>query len=153
MKKTFYEKVGRRYKPVHEYDSDLMNALPRGSHLLIVYPGGSSTRYNINPAYAPLIAASRVAEDTISDAIRKASELHPRNTPITEGQQRAWKKLAKEFGDELPTLQINSARDIAEAGVHAMQVEAEKLLTNEAVKLAYEHFLMVCEITKENNER
>ena len=153
MKKTFYEKVGRRYKPVHEYDSDLMNALPRGSHLLIVYPGGSSTRYNINPAYAPLIAASRVAEDTISDAIRKASELHPRNTPITEGQQRAWKKLAKEFGDELPTLQINSARDIAEAGVHAMQVEAEKLLTNEAVKLAYEHFLMVCEITKEHNER
>jgi hypothetical protein len=153
MKKIFYEKVGRRYNPVHEYDSDLVNALPKGSHLLIVYPGGSSTRYNITPAYAPLIAASRVAEDTISDAIRKASELHPRNTPITEGQQRAWKKLAKEFGDELPTLQINSARDIAQAGVNALQEEANKLMKHESVRQAYEHFLLVCELTKEHNER
>jgi hypothetical protein len=29
-----------------------------------------------------------------------------------------------------------------------MQAEAEQLLTNPAVKLAYEQFLLVCELTK-----
>ena len=152
MKKIFYEKVGRRYKPVHEYDSDLLNGLPKGTHLLMVYPGGSSTRYNINPAYAAMIAAGRVAEDAMSDAIRKASELRPQQTPITLGQKKAWEKLAKEFGTDLATLQINSARDIAEAGVTALQAEAERLLTNPAVRLAYDHFLMVAELTKEYND-
>ena len=97
MKKIFYEKVGRRYRPVHEYDSDLLNSLPKGSHLINVYPGGQSTRYNIDPNYAAMIAAGRVAEDAMSEAIRKASELRPQRTTITPGQKRAWENLAREF--------------------------------------------------------
>jgi hypothetical protein len=31
-----------------------------------------------------------------------------------------------------------------------MQAEAEQLMTNPAVKLAYEQFLFVCELTKKN---
>lgn len=152
MKKIFYEKVGRRYKPVHEYDSDLCSALPKGTHLIMCYPGGQSTRYKIDPAYAAMIAAGRVAEDAMSDAIRKASELRPQKTTITEGQRRAWKKLAKEFGSELATLQISSARDIAEAGLKAVQLEADKLMQHESVRRAYEQFLLVCELTKKENQ-
>ena len=152
MKKIFYEKRGRRYVPVSEYDSDLTHALPKGTHLLMTYPGGSSTRYNINPNYAAMIAAGRVAEDAMSEAVRKASELRPQKTPITVGQQKAWKKLAKEFGNDLATLQINSARDIAEAGLKAMQEEADKLMKHESVKLAYEQFLLVCELTKKESK-
>jgi hypothetical protein len=63
-------------------------------------------------------------------------------------KQRAWKKLAREFGDDLATLSMGSARDHAEAGVQAMQAEADKLMTNPAVRLAYEQFLLVCELTK-----
>ena len=148
MKKTFYEKVGRRYRPVHEYDSDLLNGLPKGTHLLMVYPGGSSTRYNIDPAYAAMIATSRVAEDAMCKALYKASELRPGQTPVTKEQREAWNNLARAFGDDMFTLQTNSARGIAEAGVTALQVEAERLLTNPAVRLAYEHFLMVAELTK-----
>ena len=59
-KTIFYKKVGRRYVPVYEYDQTLMDALPKGSHLIQVYPGGQSTKYNVDPAYAPLIAAGRV---------------------------------------------------------------------------------------------
>lgn len=150
MKKVYYEKIGRRYHPVAEYDSDLLDSFPRGAHLVMCYPGGSSRRFNVEPNHAALIAASRVAEDAMSDAIRKASEMRPQRTPITPGQKKAWEKLAKEFGNDLATLQINSARDIAEAGIQAMQEEADKLLTNPAVKLAYDHFLMICELTKEN---
>ena len=152
MKKIFYEKVGRRYVPVHEYDSDLCSALPKGTHLIMCYPGGQSTRYKINPNYAAMIAAGRVAEDAMSEAIRVASELRPQKNPITPGQKKAWEKLAQEFGDELATLQINSARDIAEAGLKAMQEEADKLMKHESVKLAYEQFLLVCELTKKESE-
>jgi hypothetical protein len=150
MKKIFYEKVGRRYVPVYEYDQTLMDSFPKGSHLVICYPGGQSTRYNVDPNYAAMIAAGRVAEDAMCRAISKASELRPRKTPITEGQHRAWKTLAKEFGDELATLHINSARDIAEAGVKAQIAEAEKLLTNPAVRKAYDHFILMCQLTKDS---
>ena len=77
-----------------------------------------------------------------------ASELRPARTPITPAQQRAWKKLAKEMGDELCTLHGASVRDCAEAGIKAMQEEADKLMQNEAVRKAYEQFLLVCELTK-----
>jgi hypothetical protein len=153
MKKIFYEKVGRRYRPVLENDNEFYDALPKGNHLIMVYPGGRSTRYNVEPALAPMIAAGRVAEDRMCDAIRKASEMRPARTPITPGQQRAWKKLAKEFGDDLATLNTASNRDIAEAGIRALQEEAEKLMTHEGVRAAYEHFLLVCQLcAKEDNE-
>jgi len=147
-KKTYYEKRGRRYYPVMENDYEFQAAMPQGNHLIMCYPGGRSTRYNIDPALAPMIAAGRVAEDRMCAAMRKASEMRPSRTPITPGQQRAWKKLAREFGDELATLNDTSARDIVEAGLKAMQEEAQQLLTNPAVRLAYEQFLLVCELTK-----
>ena len=149
MKKIYYEKVGRKYVPISEYDNEFMDSFPKGNHLVMSYPGGSSRRYNIDPAYAAMIAAGRVAEDEICKALNKASEMRPARTPITPGQQRAWKKLAKEFGDELCTLNGASIHDIAEAGVRAMQVEADKLMTNPAVKKAYEHFLLVAALTKD----
>jgi hypothetical protein len=150
MKKVYYEKVGRRYKPVAEYDTDLLDSFHKGNHLVMVYPGGTSRRFNINPAMAPMIAAGRVAEDAMCKAMMDASELRPQRTPLTEGQRKAWRKLAREFGDELCTLQGSSTRDIVEAGVQAMQEEADQLLKHEAVRQAYEQFLLVCELTKGN---
>jgi hypothetical protein len=151
MKKIYYEKIGRRYVPVAEYDNDFLDSFTKGTHLVMSYPGGTSRRFNINPAYAPMIAAGRVAEDAICKAISKASELRPKQTPITVGQKKAWEKLAKEFGDELCTLHGLSVHDCAEAGVKAMQDEAEKLLKHDSVRRAYEQFLIVCELTKEQD--
>lgn len=148
----FYVKKGRRYVPHSTYSNEFCDSFPKGTHLVDVYPGGTSRRFNINPAYAPMIAAGRVAEDAMSRAISKASELRPRQTPLTEGQRRAWKKLAKEFGDELATLNINSSRDIAEAGLKALHEEADKLMQNETVRKAYDHFIFLCELTKESND-
>ena len=152
MKKIYYEKVGRRYKPVAEYDSDLMDSFHKGTHIVMSYPGGKSIRYNIDPAYAPMIAAGRVAEDAISQAVVKASEMRPRRTPITEKQRKAWEALAKSFGDEVYYVEIPSAREIAEAGLNAMQLEADKLLSNPSVRKAYNNFMLVCELAKENEK-
>jgi hypothetical protein len=149
MKKIFYEKVGRRYKPVYEYDQVLLDAFPKGTHLVDVYPGGSSRRFNVNPAYAPMIAAGRVAEDAISKVLMKASDLRPKNAPLTEGQRKAWDNLVKEFGEEARCLEWPSAREACEEAVKAMQVEAGVLLENPTVRKAYEHFMLICELTKE----
>lgn len=149
MKKVYYEKRGRRYYPVSEYDSTLLDSFHRGAHLVLVYPGGQSRRYNVEPNHAALIAAGRVAEDAMCTALRKASELRPQRTPITDGQRRAWRRLAKEFGDEVASLTIPSAREIAEAGVQAMVVEAESLMQNPAVRDAYEQFQTVCNLVKQ----
>lgn len=149
MKKTYYEKVGRRYKPVYEYDQTLMDAFPKGTHLVMCYPGGSTRRFNIDPNYAAMIAAGRVAESAMTNAIRQASELKPRKKPITAGQKAAWEKLAREFGDDLATLEISCSYDIAQAGLKALQAEADKLMKHESVRHAYEQFLLVCQLTKE----
>lgn len=148
MKKLFYEKVGRRYKPVYEYDNELLDAFPKGTHIVMVYPGGSSRRYNIDANYAAMIAAGRVAEDAVCQAIIKAAELRPKKTPLTERQRLAWQELKEAFGDDLFSLNGASTRDIAEAGVQAMQAEADRLMQNEAVRQAYEQFQLVCALTK-----
>jgi hypothetical protein len=149
MKKTYYEKVGRRYVPVAEYDSEYLDGFSKGTHIVMCYPGGQSRRYNIDPDYAGLIAAGRTAEEAMSKAIYEASQLKPSQTPLTEGQRRAWRKLAKEFGEELATLNGASSYDIAQAGLKALQKEADVLYSNPAVKKAYDHFILMCKLTKE----
>lgn len=150
MTKTiFYRKVGRKYMPVAEYDSDFLDSFPKGNHLVMSYPGGQSRRFNIDPNYAAMIAAGRVAEDAICRAISKAAELRPQRTPLTPKQKKAWEALAEAFGDELCSLQGLSIHDCAEAGVKAMQTEAEQLLTNPAVKKAWDNFQLICQLTKE----
>jgi hypothetical protein len=152
-KVLFYKKSGRKYIPVQEYDNELLDAFPKGTHLVDVYPGGSSRRFNIDPAYAPMIAAGRVAEDAISKSIMDASALRvpERDKPLTPAQLKAWKALAKAFGREQYALEWCSYREAAEAGVKAMQEEADKLLANPTVRKAYEKFLFVAELTKEHN--
>lgn len=151
-KKIYYEKIGNRYKPVYEYDSELMDAFPKGTHLVICYPGGVSRRYNIDADYAAMIAAGRVAEDAISKKIMEASELR-RNykmpKELTPGQQAAWANLVKEFGEDARQLEWPSAREVAEKAVQAMIDESAKLLENPAVKQAYDHFMFVAALTKD----
>lgn len=149
MKKIFYEKVGRRYKPVYEYDQTLMDAFPKGAHLVLCYPGGQSTRYNVDPAYAPMIAAGRVAEDAISKALMKASDLRPKSAPLTEGQKAAWENLVKEFGPEARYLEWPSAREACEEAVKAMTEEANVLMEHPSVKKAYDHFMLICQLTRD----
>lgn len=150
MKKTFYEKINKRYVPVREYDPDLITALPKGNHLVMCYPGGRSTRYNIDPDYAALIAASRVAVDVMAQAMVKASEMRPKKTPLTPEQKQAWDNLKKAFGDDMYTLQIDSAHDVAQAGLDALQKAAKELYsTHPSVQTALDHLNLLNKLTKE----
>jgi hypothetical protein len=149
----FYVKKGRKYIPHSTYSSEFCDSFPKGTHLVSSYPGGSSRRFNIDPAYAPMIAAGRVAEDVISKKIMESSEirrnLRSRTTPLTPSQHAAWENLVKEFGEDARQLEWPSARECAEEAVKAMTVEAVKLLEDPNVRKAYERFQFVCDLTRE----
>ena len=155
MKKIYYEKVGRKYMPVAEYDSQLMDSFTKGTHLVMSYPGGTSRHFNIDPNYAAMIAAGRVAENAVSKKIMEATEIRRnyknRNTPLTPGQRAAWDKLIAEFGEDARQLEWPSARECAEEAVKAMMLEADKLIKNESVRKSFEHFQLICKLVKEND--
>ena len=152
-KKIFYEKVGSRYKPVSEYNSELTDALPKGTHIIMCYPGGRSTRFNIDPAFGPLIAAGRFAEDAISQKIMDTSALRvSKKKELTEYQRKCWYALQDALGEDNLALEWCSYREAAEAGVKAMQIEAEKMLENPAVRRAWNNFMLIWQLTKEQDQ-
>ena len=148
----FYIKKGRKYIPHSTYSQEFCDGFTHGAHLVMAYPGGASRKYNIDPAYAPMIAAGRVAEESIAKAISDLSSLQPKSMPITEEQRKAWQNFIEVMGPEARILNRISAMDIAQGAVKVMAKEADKLMTNPAVKKAYERFLLVCELTKEHGE-
>lgn len=148
MKEVFYKKVGRRYVAVSEYDSEFLDALPKGNHLISVYPGGKWTKYNVDPNYAAMIAAGRIAKESMTRALQEQSEIRKeqRAEAFTPEQVEAWQNLVKVLGERGRYLQWASASEVADAGIEAMMKEANKLMKYDAVRLAFEHFVMVCEI-------
>ena len=152
MKKIYYEKVGRRYKPVAEYDPDYMDSFPKGNHLVICYPGGKSTKYNVDPNRAALIAAGRVAQESMHQAINDAAKMKSdqwNNVALNNEQFEAWNHFVEVMGERGRYVYYNSVHDIAEAGIKALEAEAADLMKHESVKNAYEQFLLVCKLTKE----
>ena len=153
MKEIFYKKVGRRYVPVYEYDQTLLDAFPKGNHVVMCYPGGQSRVYNIDPNYAALIAASRVAREPMHEAIHEATKMHREQVgsqELTPKERDAWENFVKVMGERGRILHYRSVHDIADAGLKALEEEAAKLMTHPAVRDAYEQFQLVCKLTKEN---
>lgn len=156
MKKVFYEKVGRRYVPVAEYDQELLDSFPKGNHLVMCYPGGSSRRFNIDPALAPMIAAGRLAEGSMCDAIHKAVEMRNSregSTPLTKVQLKAWHRFVDVMGESGQYIHYNSIHDIAQAGIKSLEKEAAKLMKHASVQKAYEDFLLVCKLCFEGEDK
>jgi hypothetical protein len=155
-KEVYYKKVGRKYVAVSEYDSNLHVAMGKGKHLIVsVDPGMTSYHYNIDPAFAPVLAAAKYGEDTLSKSIMKASELRRREREgqkLTDEQRQAWEQLVEVFGDEAKQLEWPSARGAAEEVMQKLAEEADKMLKVPSVKLAYEQFMMVYKLTKDEQD-
>jgi hypothetical protein len=75
-----------------------------------------------------------------------------RDRELTDEQRAAWNNLIAVFGDSAKQLEWASIREIAEAGVNAMQAEADKLMQNESVRKSYEHFQLMCELVKDHGK-
>ena len=148
---TFYKKVGRRYRPVSEYDPEVMDALPEGDHLISVRPGMCSRRYRVDPDLAAMVAAGLYAEDAMSRAIYNAMELRPQNKAMTPRQLELLTELTNEFSRADAVWARPCAQDAARAGVEALQAAAEQQLNHPAVRQAYEHFLVVAKLAKSHD--
>jgi hypothetical protein len=156
MKHTgIYKKVGRRYVEIGEYDTEMLDYIPLGTTVIIKQKGITSRCYNVDPDIVPMMAAAKYCEDAVSRKIMEATELRAnykmRQKELTLGQRKAWAKLIKEFGEDARQLEWPSAREAAEAAGVALQEEAEKLLSNESIRQAYEHFMLLCKLSAQND--
>lgn len=152
MKKIFYEKVGRRYVPVYEYDSELLAALPKGAHMIVCDPNRTSYRYNIEPDYASLIAAGYAAEQVMVDAIYNASLMRlDTQTPLTPEQREAWQNMVRVFGERGGYIHYPAAQEIARKGLEALVGKAKSLTENEAVKHALDQLKLLCKLVEQQD--
>ena len=153
MKKVFYEKRGRRYVPVAEYDQSLMDSFPKGATLVVNKTGSSSRLFKIDPAHAAMTAAGEFAREEIQKAIHEGTHMRPSRNPITPEQRAAWENLAKVFGVESYALMYPSTAEIADTAIKEFAKQAEKMLAHPAVRKAYDHFILTAKLAKESNDQ
>lgn len=152
MTEVFYKKVGRKYVAISEYDHSVMDSFPYGAHLVLVRKGVTSRKYNVDPAFAPLIAAGAYARDVLADKIVKAGELRPAKT-LSDEQRLLWDQLAASLSDdEKFYVTYGSAYDMSESVINALVEESNKLLENPSVKQAYEHFMLMAKLAIDHNQ-
>jgi hypothetical protein len=152
-----YKKVGRRYQEIGEYDPECMDYFGNGATLVVKHKSVTARYYNVDVAVVPMLAAAKYCEDAVSSAIMRATEIRRSQrgvaTPLTPGQKAAWENLVKEFGDDAKQLEWPSAREAAEAAGKALQEETEKLLANESIRQAYDHFMLLCKLSAQHETK
>lgn len=149
-----YKKVGRRYVEIGEYDPEYTDHVPNGVTMIVKQPGSQSNRYNVDPDILPLLAASIYCEDAISRAIYQAGELRPHDRKITPEQRAAFDAFLATMPEDDSNrflLTMGSAREAAEAGTRALVQEAQELLANDSIRAAYEHFMLLCKLSAQND--
>lgn len=96
---TYYEKVGKKYRPILEKEiwanGDVWN---EGCHLVVCRPGSRSIRYNVEPNDSAFLAASIFHAEYLAHLILEASRAEiSASAPITKEQQEAWESMKKAF--------------------------------------------------------
>jgi hypothetical protein len=99
-----------------------------------------------------MLAAGKYAEDKMSRAIVDGLMVRPKTNPTTERQRELWTELKNSFADQDFVIHGPAAVDAAREGIKALEQEVEKMLTVPAVKNAYDHFLLVWQLTKEQTK-
>jgi hypothetical protein len=66
---TLYRKVGRRYKPVAEYDVGKLDSLSHGYYVVIVQPGMTSYTRVEEPAAPQVLVAMKIAKEAMVKAM------------------------------------------------------------------------------------
>jgi hypothetical protein len=151
MEEVYYKKVGRKYVEVAR--GDVIDSFPIGASLVIAEPGTTMKYYKIDPALAPMVAASQNAKQILSKVLMDELSLRPSKKLYTEEQATAWKKLSETLGEEIHPLAWPSVYAAVEAAMKVLQEDAKHMLKYPAVKKAYEEFLLVYKLTKEEYDK
>ena len=113
---TLYKKVQAgarvRYEPVAE--QEVFDSLPAGAHLFIVAPGSRSCRFNVEPAYADVLAAMETHRYEILRAVQPAFEPKPARR-MSRTDLAAFEAYKKATGAETLALLTPSANSLFDA--------------------------------------
>jgi hypothetical protein len=94
-----YEKVGRRYKPVMtddwQHQSRMFDMVRPGAMLVVTNGNCASHIHKVNPDYAAVLAALKIARDACADAMHKAAEFKPRTTQLSKRHAKAYAAYMK----------------------------------------------------------
>jgi hypothetical protein len=125
---AIYKKVGRRYVEIGVHQNEAYY-YPNGATLVWAREGNTLTRYGIDPADAALLAAGQRMEDSMLEAMRKATEFKPQSRKYTKNELVGWEAYKKVAG--VPTslvLEGASMQDVVKAGIDVLidAVKAKK---------------------------
>lgn len=112
---TLYQKVGRRYKPVAEYEK--WDSYPEGTHLVICQPGRVMRQFNVEPDHAGLLAAAEPLRDQIRMLVMELHKMRPTRRTVTQAQADAWHAFERAMGNEGYCVEYASVGEIADAVV------------------------------------
>lgn len=131
---TYYEKRGRRYRPVLE--SDVYAAFPKGHYLVSIQPGQKSITRTVEPDHAAVEHAMRHAAVAMTEAMRKMCEcLPPKRTPLTPRQKRGWEAWKREVGDDaMFYFEGVSMQDVVDAGIAALRTKMKEQANDDKSK-------------------
>ena len=128
MTEVLYKKVGRRYIPVSQtfggYDSPTMKV---GTFVLTYAytDGGRSYSYDVTPDTASFVAAAKVAQQAMEEAIQEKCKYKPEHVKWTKKQQAIMADFQHQMfkaGGNMPTWWTSaSGYEIARAGVDAVR--------------------------------
>lgn len=151
MSDTYYRKVGNKYEAVSYYDSNVMDAVPKDTAVLIINKGNSTlTKYNVDIAMAPLLAGSEYLRDQLSMTMSLAS--NPRiPLAMTEAENKAWNNLIAVGGESFRQLTYSSSHDMIDAGINALTSHMHHILSDPTCKDAYEQFKLCVKLKLETD--
>jgi len=150
MEEVFYKKNEHgEFEPISVYDSELLDSLTYGAHLIRVSPGSRSRKYNVDPDRVAIVAALEYAADAIASSIVESSEASPTQTPVTQMQKEAWDNMKEAFDDEMAGIQFPSAHEIIRDVLSTLDFQLEDMLSSPAVRKAYEDFVLLAKLSGE----
>ena len=85
--------------------------------------GLRSTYYGIDPDYAAVEAAMKVAHEAMATAMREASAPAPESEKLTCEQVAAWHKFKTSMGEAHPRISSKSTNDIIDAGLDVVRAK------------------------------
>ena len=127
MENILYRKVGKRYVPAGRelYDLDM---IPFGWHLIHSCQGSKSTRFNIDPDDARLLAAAEKIRLKLEKKLLDAMEFEPKTEEITPEARAVLDKFNKLVKNKsgITTFWRKSVRDIVDSAINELIEEAKK---------------------------
>lgn len=109
---TLYRKEGRKYVQVN--DPYAYEGLREGWWLVQVRTGCTSIRSVVFPNRIEVEAAVKEKEDKIQEILLEATQVRPKNRPVSPELKKDWDALIAKHGNELSMFEYDSIAEMSE---------------------------------------